>query len=103
MDIEIIHNRSLQVRLMAFFLGALLAMMPLMANSRTLILLMADQGAMPAPITEEEEVKHACSINWHPLCHATDDHLLEGLSAPRIEDPYNEVEHFEVDVPPPKF
>ena len=76
-------------------------MLPLMANSRTLIMVMNDCGTMPAPITEEEEVKHACSISWHSLLHASADHLLQGLCAP-AEDPYNEVDHGEVAVPPPK-
>ncbi len=94
--------RTFPVRLTALFMSALLAWMPLMANSRSLILLMDDYGTAPAPITEEEEVKHACSINWCTVVSTDFDQHMP-LLGPSIEDPYNEVEHFEVDVPPPKI
>ncbi len=89
------------VRLTALFMCVLLAMMPLMSNSRSLLLLMDDYGTAPAPITEEEEVKHACSINWCSVL-STDFDQHKPLLGPPIEDPYSEVEHGEVDVPPPK-
>lgn len=86
---------------MALFLGGLLAMMPLMSNSRTLVQLMNEGGTVPAPIAEEEEVKHA-SFTWHDIPHAGDDNPLQGFSALATEDRYNEVDHGEVAVPPPK-
>lgn len=94
--------RRVTVRCLAMFLSMLLGMMPLMANSRSMLIMMDDYGTVPAPLAEEEEVKHACSISWCTILDPTDDHLLR-QPAPLIADPYSEVEHFEVDVPPPKY
>ncbi len=87
---------------MAVLLGGLLVMMPLMTNSRTVVQLMNECGSVPAPLAEEEEVKHACAIGWHTALHTSADHALQALSGLALEDPYNEVDHGEVAVPPPK-
>jgi hypothetical protein len=90
------------MRCYALSMAVLLMMLPLMSNSRSVIQLLDEQGAVPIPMAEEEEVKHACSITCFELHDPLDDHLLEGLRKPPMEDPYLAVEHFEVAVPPPK-
>jgi hypothetical protein len=94
--------RNLAVRSCALFLGIWLMLMPQVANSSQVLQIMEDCGSVPAPMAEEEEVKHACSLSWCTVYEATDDHLLQGRSAPSMQDPYSLVEHHEVDIPPPK-
>lgn len=88
--------------MLALFLGGLLVMLPLMVNSRTVVQTLIECGTAPLPITEEEEVKHSCSINWHQSLYAATDLLSQGTTVPALEDRYNEVDHGEVAVPPPK-
>ena len=93
--------RSTASRLLALLLGASLFVLPLALNSRSLIVIMDECGSVPIPLAEEEEVKHACSIGWSSIDHGYDDGAQD-RDVPVIDDPYNEVEHGEVAVPPPK-
>ncbi len=102
MDSSQVNIRCFIVRVFAAVLGVWLAFMPQIANSCTVLMIMDDLGTIPAPMAEEEEVKHACSISWSTLYQPTDDHLIQGHGVPSVADPYSEVEHHEVDVPPPK-
>jgi hypothetical protein len=79
-----------------------LFLMPQIMNTRSLMLLCDEYGTVPSPLTEEEEVKHACSLQWSTLVYSTDDHSSQWRHVPEIADPFTEVEHREVDVPPPK-
>lgn len=92
----------IMMRCYALAMGLLLLMLPLMSNSRSVMVLLDEQGTVPIPMAEEEELKHACSITCFDLKDPLDDHLLEGLRKPVVEDPYLEVEHGEVAVPPPE-
>ena len=93
--------RSMACRLLALLLGASLFVMPLALNSRSLIVIMDECGTVPAPMAEEEEVKHAYSIGWTSIEYGHDEGAQD-KDVPVIDDPYSEVEHGEVAVPPPK-
>lgn len=83
------------------FVAAALFMMPVLANACASTLVCDEFGARSLPLSEEEEVKHACTVGFH---------LLLGLGTPELRDqapapPDERIEaatHGEVAVPPPR-
>jgi hypothetical protein len=95
------ETRSMPVRTFALLLGLWLFILPQALNARSQQLLLDDHGTVPSPLNEEE-VKHACTIGWATLLHDPAADLIQYMTGPVFHDPYLEVEHREVAVPPPK-
>ncbi len=78
-----------------------LFIMPVLVNVCGATVVCDEMGTRTVPISEEEEVKHACTIGFLLIDHATAPHVATGTPIPHDERIEASV-HGEVAVPPPK-
>lgn len=91
------------LRVVSIALAIWLCAMPQMMFSRDMLAFYAEMGTMPSPITEEEEVKHACTLsNASPVAGACPTEH-DAREMPREDVRLHLALHGEVDSPPPKF
>ena len=96
------HLRGPLLRIFSAVLAVWLVVMPQVMFSRTMVSFYNDIGAAPSPITQEEEVKHACAPVALP-CTSTpmvaDD---DDGDMPCPDERIEVATHGDVASPPPK-
>lgn len=95
--------RKPRLRVVSIALAVWLCAMPQMMFSRDMLAFYAEMGTLPSPITEEDEVKHACTLaNGSPVAGACPTER-DDRQNPREDVRLHLALHGEVDSPPPKF
>lgn len=90
------------MRIFSTVLAVWLVVMPQVMFSRTMVSFYNDIGATPSPITEEEEVKHACApfaLTDAPAPMQADD---DADDMPCSDERIEVATHGDVASPPPK-
>jgi hypothetical protein len=95
-----VHS-SIALRAFALVLSVWLWALPQVMYSKVIIDLFREQGTCPLPIIEEEEVKHAISVNRASTASTHPELLVQGLVRGEITVRPFTVLHGEVPVPPP--
>ncbi len=96
------HVRGPLLRILSAVLAVWLVVMPQLMFSRNMVSFYNDIGAAPTPITQEEEVKHACITFSFPLVlppMVADD---DAGNMPCPDERIEVATHGDVASPPPK-
>lgn len=92
---------ALLIRCCALILAGSMVWMPYLLNTYGLNQVCDEMGSRTMPISEEEEVKHACTTGFLLLDHSTLPHVATGTPIP-YDERIEAAVHGEVAVPPPK-
>jgi hypothetical protein len=93
--------RALLLRCCAVLLAGSMFAMPFMLNKCGLNRVCDEMGSRTVPVSEEEEVKHACAIGYLLIDRAYLAHV-ETVTPIPYDERIEATVHGEVAVPPPK-